>query len=431
MSLLVLGLNHRTAPIELRERLTIDKAELGPSLKLLTTYAKQAVILSTCNRLEIYAFAEEETDLSAKLTAFMTAVSLIPESELNGHLYQHQGYDCAQHLFRVTSGLDSMVVGETQVLGQVRTAFSLATELGYARGPLSGLFHQALRTARHIHRETNIGSHSRSVSRAGVQLALGFLGDLSQIQTLVIGAGDAGHLVAQALSDAGVKKMVVTNRTRWRAEDLAKELGGISVPIEDLPCQLAEADVVISSTGSPGYMLDKSTVQKAAVLRNGRPLLLIDIAVPRDIDPAVVDLDYVQLYDIDSLQMMSELAPENMQNDLARAERIVEQQTQEFRHWWESLNVVPLITSIREQSEAIRREEVTKTLGKIKGQISVDSEELASYLDAMTGALVKKILHHPTVFFKENQGAAQQELARRLFNLDGSQDGGNRRRGRK
>jgi len=431
LSLLVLGLNHRTAPIELREKLTIDKAELGPSLKLLATYAKQGVILSTCNRLEVYAFAEEETDLSAKVTAFMTAVSGIPETDLRSHLYQHQGDDCAQHLFRVTSGLDSMVVGETQVLGQVRTAFSVATELGYVRGPLSGLFHQALRTARHIHRETNIGSRSRSVSRAGVQLARGLLGDVSQKQALVIGAGDAGRLVAQALSDAGVKKMVVTNRTQWRAEDLAKELGGISVPIEDLSRQLAEADVVISSTGSPGYMLDRSTVQEAAGLRNERPLLLIDIAVPRDIDPAVADLGNVQLYDIDALQMMSEIAPENMQNDLAWAEGIVERRTEEFRHWWDSLNVVPLITSIREQAEAIRREEVAKTLGKIKGQIPDDSEVLASYLDAMTAALVKKLLHQPTVFFKENRGPAQQELARQLFDLDGSLDGGKRRRGRK
>jgi len=432
LSLLVLGLNHRTAPIELREKLTIDKAELGPSLKLLMTYAKQGVILSTCNRLEIYAFADEETDLSAKITAFMTAVSCITESDLSGHLYKHQGDDCAQHLFRVTSGLDSMVVGETQVLGQVRTAFSVATELGYVRGPLSGLFHQALRTARHIHRETNIGSHSRSVSRAGVQLARGLLGDLSQKQALVIGAGDAGRLAAQALSDAGVKKMVVTNRTQWRAEDLAKELGGISAPIEDLSRQLAEADVVISSTGSPGYMLDRSTVQEAAGRRrNERTLLLIDIAVPRDIDPTVVDLDNVQLYDIDALQMMSEISPENMQNDLAWAERIVEGRTEEFRQWWDSLNVVPLITSIREQAEAIRREEVAKTLGKIKGQMSADSEELAGYLDAMTAALIKKLLHQPTVFFKENRGPAQQELARQLFDLDGTLDGGKRRRGRK
>lgn len=431
MSLLVIGLNYRTAPIELREKLSIDKAELGPALELLATYAKQGVILSTCNRLEVYAFEEEETDLSARVTAFLTAVSGIPKSELSGHLYQHQGDGCAQHLFQVTSGLDSMVVGETQVLGQVRTAFSVATELGHVRGPLSGLFHQALRTARHIHRDTHIGSRSRSVSQAGVQLARGLLGDLSQKQALVIGAGDAGRLVAQALSDAGVKKMVVTNRTQWRAEDLAKELGGIAVPIEDLSRQLAEADVVISSTGSPGYILDRSTVQEAVGQRNERPLLLIDIAVPRDIDPAVADLNNVQIYDIDALQLMSEIAPENMRKDLAWAEGIVERRTEDFRQWWDSLDVMPLIASIREQAEAIRRNEVAKTLSKIKGQMPDDPEELAGHLDAMTAALVKKLLHQSTIFFKENRGPAQQELARKLFDLDENLGRGNRRRGRK
>jgi len=434
LSLLVLGLNHRTAPIELREKLTIDRDALGPSLKLLAAYARPGVILSTCNRLEVYAFEEAETDLPARIIAFLTAVSGVTEPELRSHLYQHQGDGCAQHLFRVASGLDSMVVGETQVLGQVRTAFSVATELGFVRGPLSGLFHQALRTARQIHRETNIGSRSRSVSQAGVQLARGLLGDLAQKQALVVGAGDAGRLVAQALSDAGVKKIMVTNRTRWRAEDLARELGGIAVPIEELSLQLAQADVVISSTGSPGYMLDQLTIREALGQRSGRPLLLIDIAVPRDIDPAVGSLDNVQLYDLDALQLMSEIAPEDLEQDLAWAEGIVEGRTEEFHQWWDSLDVIPLIASIREQAEAIRRAEVARTIGKLKGRMPDDLEELASRLDAMSAALVKKLLHHATVHFKENRGPAQQELARQLFNLAGNPDrnrgGGRQRRGR-
>jgi glutamyl-tRNA reductase len=418
LSLLVLGLNHRTAPIELREKLAIDRDALGPSLKLLADYVKQGVILSTCNRLEVYSFEEPETDLAARIIAFMTAVSGVAGPELNRHLYQHRGDGCARHLFRVASGLDSMVAGETQVLGQVRTAFSVATELGYVRGTLSGLFHQALRTARHIHRDTNIGSRSRSVSQAGVQLARGLLGDLGQKQALVVGAGDAGRLVAQALCDAGVKKIIVTNRTRWRAEDLARELGGVAAPIEELSRQLDETDVVISSTGSPGYMLDQTMVQAAVGERPGRPLLLIDLAVPRDIDPAVGGLDNVQLYDIDALQLMSEIAPEDLRQDLARAEGIVQRRTEEFHQWWDSLDVVPLIASIREGAEAIRRDEVARTIDKLKGRMPEDPEELAHRLDAMTAALVKKLLHQPTIYFKENRGAAQQDLARRLFNPD-------------
>ena len=427
MSLLVLGLNHHTAPLELRERLTIDKEQLKDALAQLTQYASQGVILSTCNRLEIYSHEEDETDLAGRLASFLAETSGITSTELDSHLYRYHGDECVKHLFRVTCGLDSMVVGEKQVLGQVRTAYSVASEWGHVRGPLSGLFHQALRTARRIHRDTNIGSRSRSVSRAGVQLARGLLGDLAQQQVLVIGAGDAGRLVAQALSDSGVRKMVVTNRTHWRAESLAKELGGAAVPFEDLPEQLAEADVVISSTGSPEYVLDQAQVQQAMVNRDQRPLLIIDIAVPRDIDPAVGGLDQVQLYDIDALQMVSESSAAGMQQDVDQAEAMVAERTQEFREWWDSLDVVPLIAAIRQQAEEIRRNEVAKTVGKIKSQWPAEPDQIAEYLDAMTSALVKKLLHQPTVFFKENRDPDRRQLARQLFNLDG----GTRRRGQK
>jgi len=427
LSLLVLGLNHHTAPLELRERLTIDKEQLKDALAQLSKYASQGVILSTCNRLEIYSHEEDETDLAGRLASFLAETSGITSAELDSHLYRYHGDECVKHLFRVTCGLDSMVVGEKQVLGQVRTAYSVASEWGHVRGPLSGLFHQALRTARRIHRETNIGSHSRSVSRAGVQLARGLLGDLAQQQVLVIGAGDAGRLVAQALSDAGVRRMVVTNRTHWRAESLAKELGGAAVPFEDLPEQLAVADVVISSTGSPEYVLDQAQVQQAMVNRDQRPLLIIDIAVPRDIDPAVGGLDQVQLYDIDALQMVSESSAAGMQQDVDQAEAMVDERTQEFREWWDSLDVVPLIAAIRQQAEEIRRNEVAKTVGKIKSQWPADPDQIAEYLDAMTSALVKKLLHQPTVFFKENRDPDRRQLARQLFNLDG----GTRRRGQK
>jgi glutamyl-tRNA reductase len=428
LSLLVLGLNHRTAPLDLRERLSVEKEQLGPSLELLSQYVQQGVILSTCNRLEVYTYDDEQdTNLIARLGPFFTACSGVSGRHLDPHLYQHWDQDCARHLFRVASGLDSMVVGEHQVLGQVRTAFSVASEGGYVRGPLSRLFHQALRVARHIHRDTSIGSHSRSVSRAGVQLARGLLGDLSQQRALVIGAGDAGRLVAQALADAGVREIVVTNRTHWRAEDLAKELGGVAAPFDELPQQLSRADVVISSTGSPGYVLDQPTVQNAIQQRQERPLLLIDIAVPRDINPRVSDLDGVQLYDIDDLQKLSEADAASLEKDIAWAEEMVEQETLKFQEWWSSLDVATLIASMRERAEIIRRAEVARTLSRLKDQYPDGADELSSYLDAMTAALVKKLLHHPTVALKEARDPAQQELVRQIFNLDG----GLRRRGRK
>jgi glutamyl-tRNA reductase len=407
--------------------LSIEKEQLRPSLGLLSQYVQQGVLLSTCNRLEVYSYDDDDTDLIDRLGQFLTACSGVPRRDLDPHIYQHHDQDCARHLFRVASGLDSMVVGEHQVLGQVRTAFSVASEGGYVRGPLSRLFHQALRVARYIHRDTSIGSHSRSVSRAGVQLARGLLGDLAQKRALVIGAGDAGRLVAQALADAGVREIVVTNRTYWRAEDLAKELGGVAAPFDELPQQLNQADVVISSTGSPGYVLDRTTVQNAMQRRQERPLLLIDIAVPRDIDPGVSDLDGVQLYDIDALQRISETDAASLEKDIAWAEEIVEQETLKFQEWWSSLDVLTLIASIRERAEGIRRAEVSKTLGKLKGQFPDDPDELGSYLDAMTTALVKKLLHHPTVFLKEARDPAQQQMVRQIFNLDG----GLRRRGRR
>jgi glutamyl-tRNA reductase len=427
LSLLALGLNHRTAPLNLREKLSIDKEQLEPSLQLLSQYVPQGVLLSTCNRLEVYSYNDEDANSPDHLGEFLSACSGVPTHRLYPHLYQHRDQDCARHLFRVASGLDSMVVGEHQVLGQVRTAFSVASEGGHVRGPLSRLFHQALRVARYIHRDTSIGSHSRSVSRAGVQLARGILGDLSQQRALVIGAGDAGRLVAQALADAGVHEIIVTNRTLWRAEDLAKELGGVAAPFDELSQQLSHADVVISSTGSPGYVLEQSHVRDSIQHRQERPLLLIDIAVPRDIDPSVAELDGVQLYDIDALQSLSEADAASFQKDIAWAEEVVEQETLKFQEWWESLDVMTLIAEIREHAEEVRRAEVSKTLKRLKSLAADDPEELAGHLDAMTTALVKKLLHHSTIALKESQDPARQELVRQLFNLDG----GRRGRGRK
>ena len=423
MNLLVLGLNHRTAPLDLRERLTLEKDQLAPSLELLSQYVEHGVILSTCNRLEVYVFDRNDIDLVGRVGAFLTAYSGVEGSQLESHLYQLQHGDCAGHLFRVSGGLDSMVVGERQVLGQVRAAFSQASGQGYVRGSLSRLFHQALRVGRRIHRETNIGSHSRSVSRAGVQLARGILGDLSRQRALVIGAGDAGRLVAQALVDAGVRQMVVTNRTAWRAEDLARELGGVAVPFDELPSQLAEADMVISSTGSPGYVLDQAAVRLAIQRREHRPLLLIDIAVPRDIDPRSAELDGVQLYDIDGLQMVAETDALSLDQAVAQAEAIAAEETAKFLSWWERMDVVPLIAALRGQAEEIRRAEVARTMRKLEKRWPLDEDgagpdQLAPYLEAMTSALVKKLLHDPTIHLKETRDPGEQQAVRQLFSLD-------------
>jgi glutamyl-tRNA reductase len=423
LNLLALGLNHRTAPLDLREKLAIEVEELPLSLNQLGQRVGQAVVLSTCNRLEVYSLEQDDAGLAASLTEFLSAYSGMAPEELEPFLYQRQGEECVRHLFQVASGLDSMIVGESQILGQVRTAFSVASQEGHMRGPLSRLFHQALRVGRRVQRETQIGRHSRSVSQAAVRLARGLLGDLAQKRVLVIGAGDAGQLVARALSYAGVREMVVVNRTLWRAEDLARDLGGAAAPFDQLPLELESADVVISSTGSPGHVLDKATVQEAMAGRSGRPALLIDIAVPRDIDPRVKELDGVQLYDIDSLELVAEAEPEELRQDVARAEKIIDEELDKFIAWWESLDVVPVISAMRDQAEEMRQAEVAKTLQKVKHQwgdaLPSDClERLTAQLEAMSAALVKKLLHNPTMYLREGRDSDRLQFTQDMFGLN-------------
>ena len=420
MSFTVLGLNHRTAPLDLREKLALEKEQLVPCLERLEQFVDQGVILSTCNRLEVYTLGPHPAALGRRLAEFLVAYSGVAGKYQEPHLYQYQDGECVLHLFRVAGGLDSMVVGERQILGQVRTAYSVASEQG-VRGPLSRLFHQALRVGRRIQHETNLGGGSRSVSRAGVQLVRRILGNLDQRRALVIGAGDAGCLVAQALADAGVKEMAVVNRTQWRGDALARKLGGVAVSFDELPQQLIEADVVISSTGSPGYVLDWAVVNEAIPYRRGRPLIMMDIAVPRDIDPAVGELDEVELYDIEALQLVSELGC--MPGEIAQAEAIAVSEAEEFLRWWHSLAAVPVISAIRVQAEEIRQAELSKTLQKLKGQgLSYPPEQgfeqLSIKLEAMTSALVKKLLHNPTIYLREGRDPSRQQMAREFFNLD-------------
>jgi glutamyl-tRNA reductase len=425
LNLLALGLNHRTAPLDLREKLAIDLDELALTLGQLYEGVGQAVVLSTCNRLEVYGTENDRADLASSVTDFLSLRSGLTPAELGPYLYHHEGESCVRHLFRVSAGLDSMIVGESQILGQVRTAFSVACQEGHMRGPLSRLFHQALSAGRRVQRETQIGRHSRSVSQAAVRLARGLLGDLADKRVLVIGAGDAGQLVARALSYAGVREIAVVNRTFWRAEDLARDLGGVASPFEQLPLELEGADVVISSTGSPGHVLDLGTVREAMAHRPDRPALLIDIAVPRDIDPRVRDLDSVQLYDIDSLELVAEAEPEELRHDIARAEEIIAEELGKFRSWLESLDVVPVISAMREQAEEMRRAEVAKTLQKVRhqwGDALPDDclERLTVQLEAMSAALVKKLLHHPTMYLRDGGDPGRLQLTLEMFKLEGS-----------
>ena len=423
MSLLVLGLDHRTAPLDLRERLSVERDQLPGALSQLSEYVPQSAILSTCNRTEIYVYDPDDIGLVGRVGDFMIGYSGVPGPELERHVYQLWETDCVSHLFRVAGGLESMIVGERQILGQVRAAFSAASEGGYTGSPLTRVFHSALRAGRRVHRETGIGQHSRSVSRAAVQLARGMFDLLDDRRALVIGAGDAGRMVARALADAGVRQITVTNRTHWRAEELAQDLGGVAAPFEDLPNALAAADLVISSTGSPGYVVDASTLSSA---RRGRaePILMIDIAVPRDINPDVADLDNVQLFDIDALGQAAEINLDVMEGEILRATHVVDAELERFVEWWNSSDTMELAVSMRRRAEALRRQEVARTL-KLLG--AEPDGEIADRLDAMTSALVKKLLHQPTVELRASDGASILPAALRMF---GDEPPRGKRRGR-
>ena len=426
MSLLVLGLDHRTAPVDVRERLSVEREQLPDALTQLSEYVPQAAILSTCNRTEVYVYDPDDIGLVGRVGDFMIGYSGVPGPELERHVYQLWETDCVSHLFRVAGGLESMIVGERQVLGQVRASFSAATEGGHTKSPLTRVFHSALRAGRRVHRETSIGQHSRSVSRAAVQLARGMFDRLDDRRALVIGAGDAGRMVARALADAGVSQITVTNRTQWRAEELAKELGGVATPFENLPQALSEADLVISSTGSPGYVVDAAMVADAMAQRTAAdPILMIDIAVPRDIDPGAGDLECVRLFDIDALGQAAEINLDSMQGDIRRAADIIDSEVDRFVEWWNSSDTMELAVSMRQRADAVRRQEIDRTL-KLLG--ADPDSELAARLDAMTNALVKKLLHRPTAELRSSDSAAIYPAARRMFGEDSS---GGRRRGRR
>ena len=431
MTLLALGLDHRTAPVELRERVSVEREQLPAALAQLADYVPQSVILSTCNRTEVYAYDRDDIGLAGRVGDFLIAYSGVEGADLERHLYQIWENDCVHHLFRVSGGLESMIVGERQILGQVRAAFSAASQSGYAQSPLTRVFHSALRAGRRVHRETDIGRHSRSVSRAAVQLARGLFDRLDDRRALVIGAGDAGRMVARALADAGVRQIAVANRTQWRAADLAQQLGGVAIPFERLEHALADADLVISSTGSPGYIVDAALLDAAMTTRAARtrtaaanPLLFIDIAVPRDIDPAIAQRDDARLYDIDALSQVSEIALDSRNAAIRTASGIIDAEWARFVERWNSSDTMELVVSMRQRAETIRQQEVARTL-KIMGAsnaAAADDGELSTRLNAMTTALVKKLLHQPTAALRAADSAAVYPIARQLFDPDAGAD---------
>ena len=417
LEFLVVGLNHRTAPVEVREGLSLNKEQLPDALRAMSSYGMGGVILSTCNRSEFYTLdipedgSEAGADQVKKFLVERFGISLL---DVDRYLYVYRGYECIHHLFRVASSLDSMILGEEQIIGQVRDAYESATTAGTAQGPMAQLFQQALRVGRRVRRETGISRNALSVSRACVELAKSALGDLSDRRVLVVGAGEAGELAAEVLSISGVSDITVTNRTFQRAEELAVNLSAQALPFDEMAKALQESDIVIGCTGSPGYVLNADLIGDTMAARPDRPLFLIDIAVPRDIDPASAQVKNVFLNDVDDLESATQAAREKKAQEAEWAEELATDESLQFRQWCLDLEALPTVIELRNRADQIRSLELHKTVRKLYGQL--DEAALES-LDAMTKAIVNKILHDPTVFLKERKGPEELQVARDIFRL--------------
>ena len=405
------GLSHRTAPLAVRESVSFTRDQLPEAVGTLKSVAGRGVIVSTCNRTEVYTVARDaETGLHA-IDQFFTTVG---DDGVGRHLYALQQENAVRHLYRVASSLDSLIIRESEGLGQVRDAYGIASRNGAAGGILAHLFHSALRTGKRARTETHIGRNALSVSRACVEISRRVLGDLSSKHALVIGVGEASKLAAQALRDAGVASMRIANRTPDNAEDLARLLDADVSSLDALPRHIGQADIVVTSTGAPDFVIDRAAVAEAMAHHGARPLLIIDLAVPRDVHPAAGLIDGVTLHTLDDLEAIAEANRREREAEARKVEAIVDEEVTRFEQWWASRGVLPTIAGMRQQAEALRATEVAKTIAKMDGLTVED----AARLDAMTKSLVKKLLHSPTKALRDRNDESFTQAARELFTLD-------------
>ncbi|WP_453994629.1 glutamyl-tRNA reductase [Bacillus nitroreducens] len=399
MHTLMVGLNYKTAPVEIREKLTFDSESIAQAMAELKGKKSilENVIVSTCNRTEIYAVVDQLHTGRYYIKDFLSQWFGIDKEEFTPYINIFEDDGAVEHLFRVTSGLNSMVLGETQILGQVRSSFLSAQEKGTSGTVFNHLFKQSITLAKRAHSETEIGSNAVSVSYAAVELAKKIFGNLANKKVLILGAGKMGELAVQNLHGSGVGKVTVMNRTFEKAKNLAEKFQGEAKAIEELQCALVDADILISSTGAKGYVVTKDMMQDVERMRKGRPLFMVDIAVPRDLDPELADLESVFLYDIDDLEGIVEA---NLQERKVAAEAIelmIEAEIVEFKNWLNTLGVVPVISALRNKALAIQAE----TMESIERKIPNLSEREKKVLNKHTKSIINQLLKDPILQAKE------------------------------
>jgi glutamyl-tRNA reductase len=422
--LLALGISHKTAPVALRERLAFSEDEASEFARQATATAevREAVVISTCNRTEVYLVVGDPVRAEADMLGLLARRAEIRPTELAEAIYSPRNCDAARQLYRVTASLESMILGEADIQGQVRRAHEAAMRVG-ATGPLSNrLFAAALTTGKRVRAETDIGSSRVSVSSVAVDLALSVLGGLQDRNVVILGAGEASELTARALAEQGAGMIFVANRHADRALSLAQRFGGAVVGLDKLPDQLVQADIVLSSTSSPHPIVGRDELELVMAERGrqdgrgGRPLLIIDIAVPRDVDPACGELDGVNLYDIDDLQAVVARNLDTRAEETPRALEIVEEEIQRFARWLGQADALPTISALRAHGDRI----VAQVLAENSARWESASERDLARVDAIARAVMSRLLHEPTIRLRslsEDRGHASLELVRELFGL--------------
>jgi len=415
--LVLVGTSHHRAPVELRERLALGSRVGAGLVSRLAAGGGEAVALSTCNRACVYLVHADVEEARSRAVAELAGLSGLAADELEEALYVKVDEEAAHHLFRVAAGLDSMIPGEGQILGQVRAAWEAAAEEGTTSVVLNRLFRQALQVGKRVRTETGIGENPASVSSAAAELAASVFGDLGGKRVLVIGAGKMGELTVLNLVLRGAERPVVASRSLESAERLAERFGGRALTLDALDEELERADVVVASTGAEGLVLTADRVEHAMRRRRGHPIFFVDIAVPRDLDPAINDLDGCYLYDIDDLERVVKETVAGRREEAVRAEEIVAEETEKFGAWRLSLDVVPAIASLRAFAEDIRAGE----LDRARGWLASLSESERKAVESLTSQIVNKLLHPPTVRMKQAAAAAEgvvyAETVRHLFGL--------------
>jgi glutamyl-tRNA reductase len=413
----VLGVNHRTAPLDVRERFAHGAHEVpGALARVMAAGAQGGVLLSTCNRTEFYLVTEEEPAFETVWSLLNERLPAAPPGRSREYGYIVRDRDAVRHLYRVSSGLDSMIVGESQIQGQVREAWEISRAQA---GPvLHRLFQTALHVGSRVRTETGLGMGTASAASAGVAVAGKIFGDLAGRSALILGAGDMAELAATCLTDEGVHITLVANRTQERARAIAERLGGRAVSLEEAWTHFATTDIALCSTAAPHAVVTWERVGQVIAARNGRPLCILDLAVPRDVDPAVAQLGNVFLYDVDDLQTVAAQATARRRDEIPAAERIVEEETDLFWAWYGGLGVVPTIKELRGQMEALRAAELERAMHHL-GHLSAEDR---AQVEQFSQSLLNKFLHQPTVALKaaaeEGRGYGLLEALRRLFGME-------------